>query len=63
MSISLSNANAAQWNRALMLEFQTTLEKNPTADLMSTFSDSYFLDITRLNTISYLMPQVSISEY
>lgn len=38
---SLSNANAAQWNRDLMLEFQAALEKNPAADLMSMFSDSY----------------------
>lgn len=37
----LSNANAAQWNRDVMLEFQAALEKNPAADLMSIFSDSY----------------------
>lgn len=40
-AISLSNANAAQWNRDLMLEFQAALERNPAADLMSMFSDSY----------------------
>lgn len=41
MSISLSNPHAAQWNKDLMLKSQATLEKNPTAGLMSIFSDPY----------------------
>jgi len=40
-AFSLSNAEAAQWNRDLMLEFRAALERNPMADLMSMFSDSY----------------------
>lgn len=40
-ALSLSNADAAQWNRDLMLEFQAELERNPKADLLSMFSDSY----------------------
>ncbi|RAK85935.1 phosphotransferase family protein [Aspergillus costaricaensis CBS 115574] len=39
--ISLSHADAAHWNRELMLEFQATLEKDPAADLMSMFSEAY----------------------
>lgn len=38
---SIDHAEAAQWNQALMLEFQATLEKNPAADLMSMFPDPY----------------------
>lgn len=40
-AISFSASNAAQWNRDLMLAFLDALEKNPAADLMSMFSDSY----------------------
>ena len=40
-ALSLSHAEAAQWNRDLMLAFQAELERNPEADLMSMFSDSY----------------------
>jgi len=40
-ALSLSNADAAQWNRDLMLAFQAELKRNPEADLMSMFSDSY----------------------
>ena len=40
-AVSLSNADAAQWNRDLMLDFQAALERNPAADLMSMFSDSW----------------------
>ena len=39
--ISLSHDDAAHWNRELMLEFQAALEKDPTADLMSMFSEAY----------------------
>ncbi|KAH8434553.1 uncharacterized protein LDX57_012196 [Aspergillus melleus] len=38
---SLSHTDAAQWNRELMLEFQAALEKDPAADLISMFPDSY----------------------
>jgi hypothetical protein len=38
---SLLNEDAAQWNKDLMLEFQAALQKNPAADLMSMFPDSY----------------------
>ncbi|KAK2817687.1 hypothetical protein FQN49_007959, partial [Arthroderma sp. PD_2] len=40
-TLSLLNAEAAEWNRTLMLEFQAALEKDPATDLMSMFSDSY----------------------
>lgn len=40
-TLSLLNAEAAQWNKDLMLEFKAELERNPSADLMSMFSDSY----------------------
>lgn len=40
-ALSLSNVDAAQWNRDLMLQFQAELEKNPKADLLSIFPDSY----------------------
>lgn len=40
-ALSLFNVEAVQWNRDLMLEFQTALEIDPAADLMSMFSDSY----------------------
>ncbi|KAN0079762.1 hypothetical protein V8E54_004976 [Elaphomyces granulatus] len=40
-AFSLSNTEAAQWNRDLMLEFRAALERNPIADLMSMFSNSY----------------------
>jgi hypothetical protein len=43
-ALSLSNADAAQWNRDLILAFQAELERNPEADLMSMFSDSYRLE-------------------
>lgn len=39
--LALTNPDAAQWNRDLMLAFQSELEKNPEADLMSMFSASY----------------------
>ncbi|KAM5454227.1 hypothetical protein MaudCBS49596_002240 [Microsporum audouinii] len=39
--LSLSNSEAAEWNRALMLEFQAALEADPAVDLMSIFPDSY----------------------
>ncbi|GKZ29603.1 hypothetical protein AbraIFM66950_005757 [Aspergillus brasiliensis] len=39
--LSLSHADAAHWNRELMLEFQAALKKDPAADLMSMFSDAY----------------------
>lgn len=38
---SLPNADAAQWNKQLMLEFQAVLEKDPAADLISMFPDFY----------------------
>ncbi|CAI7622101.1 unnamed protein product [Penicillium glandicola] len=40
-ALSLSNPDAAQWNRDHMLTFQAELERNPEADLMSMFSQSY----------------------
>lgn len=43
-ALSLSNPDAAQWNRDLMLAFQAELERNPEADLMSMFTDSYRLE-------------------
>ncbi|OJJ32890.1 hypothetical protein ASPWEDRAFT_42928 [Aspergillus wentii DTO 134E9] len=41
---TLPNNSAAQWNRDLMLEFQAALQRNPAADLMSMFPDSYIQD-------------------
>ncbi|KAJ5155480.1 hypothetical protein N7492_008283 [Penicillium capsulatum] len=41
---SLSNPDAAQWNRDLLLAFQTELQVNPEADLMSMFPSSYRLE-------------------
>ncbi|QKX58672.1 uncharacterized protein TRUGW13939_05799 [Talaromyces rugulosus] len=38
---SLLSADAVQWNQDLMQEFQAALERNPAADLMSMFHDSY----------------------
>lgn len=38
---SLSHPDAPKWNKAFMLEFQAALKKDPAADLMSMFSDSY----------------------
>lgn len=43
-ALSLSNSDAAQWNTDLMLKFQAELEKNPEADLMSMFPESYRLE-------------------
>ncbi|KAL5360688.1 hypothetical protein BJX96DRAFT_175535 [Aspergillus floccosus] len=40
-ALSISHDDAAQWNRDLMLAFQAELQKNPEADLISMFSDSY----------------------
>ncbi|KLJ09448.1 hypothetical protein EMPG_15138 [Blastomyces silverae] len=40
-ALTLSNAEAAQWNREILLEFKAALEKNPAADLISMFPDSY----------------------
>lgn len=40
-ALSLSNSDAAKWNRDLMLAFQAELQKNPEADLMSMFSGAY----------------------
>ncbi|EEP78622.1 predicted protein [Uncinocarpus reesii 1704] len=40
-TLTLSNAEAAQWNRELLLEFKAALEKNPAVDLISMFPDSY----------------------
>lgn len=39
--LSLSNPDAAQWNRDLILAFQEELAKNPAADLMSMFPEPY----------------------
>lgn len=41
VALSLSNAEAAQWNKKLMEEFQAELERNPEADLLSMFPDLY----------------------
>ena len=43
-ALTLSNADAAQWNRDLMVVFQAELERNPKADLLSMFSRSYCLE-------------------
>ena len=53
--LSLSNADAAQWNRDLMLKFQAELERNPQADLISMFPDSYRHEhrICQYNQLSY----------
>ncbi|EGE02750.1 hypothetical protein TEQG_01787 [Trichophyton equinum CBS 127.97] len=40
-ALTLSNTEAAQWNRDILLEFKAALEKNPAVDLISMFSDSY----------------------
>ncbi|EAS36890.2 uncharacterized protein CIMG_02244 [Coccidioides immitis RS] len=40
-ALTLPNAEAAQWNRDILLEFKAALEKNPAVDLISMFSDSY----------------------
>ena len=39
--LALSNTEAAQWNRDILLKFKAALEKNPAVDLLSMFSDSY----------------------
>ncbi|KAI1947356.1 hypothetical protein LOZ53_001460 [Ophidiomyces ophidiicola] len=41
VALTLPNAEAAQWNRETMREFEAALEANPAVDLMSLFSDSY----------------------
>lgn len=41
VALSLSNAEAAQWNKKLMEEFQAELERNPEADLLSMFPHLY----------------------
>ncbi|OJJ73694.1 hypothetical protein ASPBRDRAFT_41394 [Aspergillus brasiliensis CBS 101740] len=53
--LSLSHADAAHWNRELMLEFQAALEKDPAADLMSMFSDAYLHEhrIVQASQLSY----------
>ncbi|OJD25981.1 hypothetical protein ACJ73_02645 [Blastomyces percursus] len=38
---TLSNAEGAQWNREMLLQFKAALEKNPAADLLSMFPNSY----------------------
>lgn len=40
-ALSLSNAEAAQWNETLMKIFRTELERNPKADLLSMFPGFY----------------------
>lgn len=39
--MSLSHAEAAQWNKTLIQEFQKALEKNPATDLLSIFPEFY----------------------
>ena len=41
LSKSLPNAEAAQWNKQLMLEFQVALQEDPAIDLISMFPDFY----------------------
>lgn len=41
IALSLSNSEAAQWNKTLLYDFQVELEKNPEADLLSMFPESY----------------------
>lgn len=41
LSKSLPNAEAAQWNKQLMLEFQVALQEDPATDLISMFPDFY----------------------
>ncbi|PYH87751.1 hypothetical protein BO71DRAFT_404391 [Aspergillus ellipticus CBS 707.79] len=55
LSISLSNTDAAQWNRELMLAFQVALERNPAADLMSMFPEPYLREHRKAqyNGLSY----------
>nr|POE77832.1 hypothetical protein CFP56_09475 [Quercus suber] len=38
---SLLSADAPQWNRDLLIEFQTALERDPAADLLSLFTERY----------------------
>jgi aminoglycoside phosphotransferase len=40
-ALSLQNAEAAQWNKNLLREFQAELERNPKADLLSMFPELY----------------------
>ncbi|CAG8928858.1 unnamed protein product [Penicillium salamii] len=41
VALSLSNTEAAEWNKKLMEEFQAELERNPEADLLSMVPDLY----------------------
>ncbi|KMU75056.1 hypothetical protein CISG_04343 [Coccidioides immitis RMSCC 3703] len=58
-ALTLPNAEAAQWNRDILLEFKAALEKNPAVDLISMFSDSYHRnkDYTEYTSLEFLAKQ------
>lgn len=54
-TLSFTNPDAAQWNRDLILAFQEELAKNPAADLMSMFPESYHREhfLSQYSQLSY----------
>ncbi|WEW61044.1 hypothetical protein PRK78_006533 [Emydomyces testavorans] len=54
-TLTLSTAEAAQWNRDLLLRFHVALEIDPAADLLSMFPDAYHHEhqIAQYRQLSY----------